>query len=135
MFRTAAIILGPFMVIGLLLLTVFLLFAAIGDAVCADYNSFSNDFCDEWHYDTPPEDALPVFPGWEVEWYELSCGSGGCPARMYVLSSPDEPAGPTATPTNYADGGGSSTTTPDRLWSRIAEGTLSWTSQIARAHT
>ncbi|MDP9067934.1 MAG: hypothetical protein M3N53_06275 [Actinomycetota bacterium] len=93
MLRTAAIVLGPFIVIGLLLFGARLIFGAIGDAVCADYNSFSNDFCDAWHYDTPPEDALPASTRWEIEWHELSCGSAGCPDRMYVLSGSEEPTG------------------------------------------
>lgn len=60
---------------------------SISAAICADYNSISNDFCDEWHYDTPPEDALPQVRGWTEEWSYLSCGSGGCPDRIYVVSS------------------------------------------------
>lgn len=66
---------------------------AVSAAVCADYNSFSNDFCDKWHYDTPPEDALPRLAGWDIEWQELSCGSGGCPDRMYVLSRSKDAGG------------------------------------------
>ena len=65
---------------------------AVSAAVCADYNSISNDFCDKWHYDTPPEDAIPVPPGWSIAWQDLSCGSGGCPSRMYVLVPPSETA-------------------------------------------
>ena len=84
--KLAAIFLGPVLVIGLVFLGGRLIASAIGDAICADYNSLSNDFCDEWHYDTPPESGLPNFVSWKIEWQELSCGSGGCPNRMYVLS-------------------------------------------------
>jgi hypothetical protein len=63
---------------------------AVSAAICADYNSFSNEFCDKWHYDTPPEGAIPVPSGWKVVWQDLSCGSGGCPDRMYVLAPPSE---------------------------------------------
>jgi hypothetical protein len=61
---------------------------AVSAAICADYNSISSDFCDEWHYDTPPQDAIPVPSGWQIVWQDLSCGSGGCPHRMYVLAPP-----------------------------------------------
>ncbi len=58
----------------------------ISDAICGSYNFISNDFCDEWNYETPPADALPVPPSWEIEWRMLDCGSGGCGSRLYVLS-------------------------------------------------
>lgn len=61
---------------------------AVSAAICADYNSISNDFCDKWHYDSPPENAVPAPAGWEIAWHDLSCGSGGCPSRMYVLVPP-----------------------------------------------
>jgi hypothetical protein len=60
--------------------------SAISDAICGSYNFISNDFCDEWNYETPPADALPVPPSWEIEWRMLDCGSGGCGSRLYVLS-------------------------------------------------
>lgn len=53
---------------------------------CGSYNFISNDFCDEWTYETPPADALPVPPSWNIEWRMLDCGSGGCGSRLYVLS-------------------------------------------------
>jgi len=56
------------------------------NAICGSYNFISNDFCDEWHSDTPPAGALPVPPGWEIRWGTLDCGSGGCGTRLYVLS-------------------------------------------------
>jgi len=59
---------------------------AISGAVCGSYNSISNDFCDQWHYDTPPAGALPVPPAWQIRWEILDCGSGGCGTRLYVLS-------------------------------------------------
>jgi hypothetical protein len=59
---------------------------AISDAICGSYNFISNDFCDDWNYETPPADALPVPPSWEIEWRMLDCGSGGCGSRLYVLS-------------------------------------------------
>jgi hypothetical protein len=34
--------------------------SAISDAICGSYNFISYDFCDEWNYETPPADALPV---------------------------------------------------------------------------
>jgi len=58
----------------------------ISDAICGSYNFISNDFCDEWNYETPPADALPQPPSWSVEWRMLDCGSGGCGARLYVLA-------------------------------------------------
>jgi hypothetical protein len=58
----------------------------ISDAICGSYNFISNDFCDQWNYETPPADALPVPPSWEIEWRMLDCGSGGCGSRFYVLS-------------------------------------------------
>lgn len=61
---------------------------AVSAGVCANYNSFSNDFCDKWHYDTPPENAIPLPEGSKIVWQELSCGSGGCHHRMYVLVPP-----------------------------------------------
>ncbi len=57
----------------------------ISDAICGSYNFISNDFCDEWNYETPPADALPVPPSWEIEWRMLDCGSGGCGSRLYVV--------------------------------------------------
>lgn len=79
--------------IGMLLLLAmivggWLTIRAVSAAVCANYNSFSNDFCDK--YDTPPENAIPVPQGWKIVWQDLSCGSGGCPHRMYVLVPPTE---------------------------------------------
>lgn len=59
----------------------------ISDEICGSYNFISNDLCDEWNYETPPADALPVPPSWEIEWRMLDCGSGGCGSRLYVLSS------------------------------------------------
>jgi hypothetical protein len=59
--------------------------SAISDATCGSYNFISNDFCDEWNYKTPPVD-VPVPPSWEIEWWKLDCGSGGCGSRLYVLS-------------------------------------------------
>jgi hypothetical protein len=56
------------------------------DAICGSYNFISNDFCDEWNHESPPGDALPVPPSWEIEWRMLDCGSGGCGSRLYVLS-------------------------------------------------
>jgi hypothetical protein len=70
------------------------LVAGISWAVCSDYNFLSNDFCDRWHYDPPPESALPVPPGWDVRWTRLDCGSGGCPTRLYVLVPPQPQASP-----------------------------------------
>ncbi len=58
---------------------------AVSSAVCTSYNSISNDFCDEWRYQSPPEDALPLPSGWRIEWTQLSCGSGGCPTRKYIV--------------------------------------------------
>jgi hypothetical protein len=58
----------------------------ISDAICGSYNFISNDFCDEWNYEMPPADALPVPPSWKIEWRMLDCGSGGCGSRLYVLS-------------------------------------------------
>jgi hypothetical protein len=58
----------------------------ISDAICGSYNFISNDFCDEWNYETPPADALPVPPSWSIEWRMLDCGSRGCGARLYVLT-------------------------------------------------
>ena len=58
----------------------------ISDAICGSYNFISNDFCDEWNYETPPADALPVPPSWSIEWRMLDCGSGGCGTRLYVLA-------------------------------------------------
>jgi hypothetical protein len=58
----------------------------ISEGVCGSYNFVSNDFCDKWNYETPPADALPVPPTWEIEWRMLDCGSGGCGSRLYVLS-------------------------------------------------
>lgn len=66
----------------------------ISAVVCADYNSISNDFCDEWHYDTPPDDAIPVPQGWRIAWEDLDCGSGGCPYRRYVLVPPERAPAP-----------------------------------------
>ncbi|MGH2660381.1 MAG: hypothetical protein ACRDHS_12160 [Actinomycetota bacterium] len=60
---------------------------AVSSAICGSYNFISNDFCDEWHYDTPPARALPLPPGWVIRWQELDCGSGGCGSRLYVLSA------------------------------------------------
>ena len=79
--------LGPLIVIGTLALGLRLALGAIGDAVCADYNSLSNDFCDRWHFDPPPEESFPKVPGWTIESSQLDCGSGGCPTRTYVLST------------------------------------------------
>jgi hypothetical protein len=59
---------------------------AASNAICGSYNFISNDFCDEWHYDTPPAGAVPVPPDWEIRWGMLDCGSGGCGSRLYVLS-------------------------------------------------
>ncbi len=59
---------------------------AVSNAICGSYNFISNDFCDQWHYDTPPAGALPLPPGWEIRWETLDCGSGGCGSRLYVLS-------------------------------------------------
>jgi hypothetical protein len=38
----------------------------ISDAICGSYNFISNDFCDEWNYETPPAHALPVPPSWSI---------------------------------------------------------------------
>jgi hypothetical protein len=84
----AAIFIGPLFVVAGLLFGFRFAFGAIADAVCADYNSFTNDFCDEWQYDTPPDDALPVPDQWEIRWQKLDCGSGGCGNRLYVLEPP-----------------------------------------------
>jgi hypothetical protein len=70
---------------------------AISDAICGSYNFISNDFCDEWNYETPPADALPVPPSWEIEWRMLDCGSGGCGSRLYVLSPGARTGGGVAT--------------------------------------
>ena len=59
---------------------------AISGAICGSYNSISNDFCDQWHYDTPSAGALPVPPSWQIRWETLDCGSGGCGTRLYVFS-------------------------------------------------
>jgi hypothetical protein len=83
--KLAAIFIVPLFLVAGLLFGIRLAFGAIGDAVCADYNSFSNDFCDEWHYDSPPDDALPVPDQWGIRWQKLDCGSGGCGNRLYVL--------------------------------------------------
>jgi hypothetical protein len=72
------ILVGAFRAIG----------GAIGDAVCSSYNFISNDFCDRWHYEPPPEQAFPLPPGWTILSQHLDCGSGGCPTRVYVLRSP-----------------------------------------------
>lgn len=61
---------------------------AIGAAICSSYNFISNDFCDRWHYDPPPKDALPLPDGWKVGWMSLDCGSGGCPTRVYIIEPP-----------------------------------------------
>ena len=63
---------------------------AVSAAICADYNSISNDICDRWHYDTPTEDAIPVPSGWRIAGQDLSCGSAGCSHRLYVLVPPVE---------------------------------------------
>jgi hypothetical protein len=54
--------------------------------ICGSYNFISNDSCDDWNYETPPADALPVPTSWEIEWRMLDCGSGGCGSRLYVFS-------------------------------------------------
>jgi hypothetical protein len=56
--------------------------------ICGSSNFISNDVCDEWNVATPPDDVLPVPPGWDVRWERLDCGSGGCGTRMYVVSPP-----------------------------------------------
>jgi hypothetical protein len=71
--------------------------SAISDAICGSYNFISNDFCDEWNYETPPADALPVPPSWEIEWRMLDCGSGGCGSRLYVLTPGARTGGGVAT--------------------------------------
>jgi hypothetical protein len=64
--------------------------------ICDSYNFISNDFCDEWNYEPPPAEALPVLAGWVVVWHDLSCGSGGCPDRVFVLTSAQEFENPAA---------------------------------------
>ena len=94
--RTTMIFLGPLLVIGALAFGVRIAFGAIGDAVCADYNSLSNDFCDEWHLDPPPEESFPSVPGWGIERSSLSCGSAGCATRTYILVASVERQDPVA---------------------------------------
>jgi hypothetical protein len=80
---TAALLVACVVVLGVGL---WLGVRAASNAICGSYNFMSNDFCDEWHYDTPPAGALPVPPDWEIRWETLDCGSGGCGSRLYVLS-------------------------------------------------
>jgi hypothetical protein len=60
----------------------------IGAAICSSYNFISNDLCDRWHFEPPPEDAVPLPRGWMVRGNDLDCGSGGCPTRVYVVEAP-----------------------------------------------
>ena len=70
---------------------------AVSNAICGSYNFISNDFCDEWHSDTPPVGAVPVPPDWRIRWETLDCGSGGCGSRLYVLSPKPSSDGSVAT--------------------------------------
>ncbi len=87
---TTTLLVGLFVVVGV---GGWLAVRAISGAICGSYNDISNDFCDEWHYDTPPSGALPVPPRWETRWEKLDCGSGGCGNRLYVLSPPTSAEG------------------------------------------
>ena len=66
----------------------------IGAVVCSGYNFLSNDLCERWRFDPPPKGAVPLPAGWQVRSSDLSCGSGGCPTRVYVLEPPGESANP-----------------------------------------
>jgi hypothetical protein len=81
---TTTLLVAVLMVIGL---GGWLAARTISSAICSSYNHISNDFCDEWNYETPPAGALPVPSRWEVRWETLDCGSGGCGNRLYVLSA------------------------------------------------
>jgi hypothetical protein len=87
-----------FLFLALLLLPVTpaLLLRAAADAVCGSYNFISNDFCGEWRFVPPPADEFPVPEGWAVAWEYLSCGSGGCPDRVFVLRPTDDLVDPVA---------------------------------------
>jgi hypothetical protein len=96
--RVAAGLTGGVFVVAIamavLLIGGWLLARGVGDAVCSSYNPLSNDFCDEWHYDPPPAERFPLPAGWSVAWQELSCGSGGCPTRVFVLTAGEDIAEP-----------------------------------------
>lgn len=92
-------VVGPILlVLGILALPFVpvLVVRAATQGICDSYNFISNDFCDEWHYDSPPAEAFPVPRGWAPVWEYLSCGSGGCPDRVYVLRSQLGEPGPVA---------------------------------------
>lgn len=65
----------------------------VGAELC-EIRSFWDSFCDRWGYDVPPDGALPVPPGWHVQFEDMICEEGGCAARVYVLGTPSRDGDP-----------------------------------------
>ena len=61
---------------------------AMSNTVCSSYNDISNDFCDEWNFESPPRQQFPLPHDWAVVWDQRGCGSAGCLAHAFIVRPP-----------------------------------------------